>query len=72
VKKRNHLSLQKLRIEGNQIKNEAPVEKLNYLCDTPKSPSLAPPKRLREGEGGFGGKSHIAAIISHVNINLSF
>ena len=28
------------------------VEKVNFLCYTPKSPSLAPPKRLREGEGG--------------------
>jgi len=27
------------------------VEKVNFLCYTPKSPSLAPPKRLREGEG---------------------
>jgi hypothetical protein len=28
------------------------VEKVNFLYDTPKSHSLAPPERLREGEGG--------------------
>jgi len=40
----NNTSLDKLEIVG--------VEKANFLHFTPKSPSLAPPKRLREGAGG--------------------
>jgi len=30
-----------------------------FLLSTPKSPSLAPPKRLREGEGGLFIKSYL-------------